>query len=405
MLYGIPPIPYTTPGSDDLTSGGGGGPPLSNLNPQPLGVPAPGVGGAASREDHVHQMPALGDLTNVSVAAPNNLDVLTYDNATSTWIAAPGGGGGGWPNVTGTDINGRVYEQALVATANTTIILTPTGTGAIQAQVADNAVTGGNARGDNAVDLQTATRTAATQVASGLNSVIAGGLRNTASDDWATVGGGVANTASDRYTAVAGGQGNTASSDHANVAGGINNTASGARVTVGGGESNTASGSYATIAGGYYGLAAQYGMFSHASGRFTVTGDAQYSRMVLRRETTDATPVVLSADGNAPGTSTIFLLANNSCLTFSIQVSARENATGDTAWWKFEGCIKRGANAAATALVGSVFQTTDADAGAAAWTFTVTADTTNGALELTATGEALKTIRWVATVHTTRVAG
>jgi hypothetical protein len=127
--------------------------------------------------------------------------------------------------------------------------------------------------------------------------------------------------------------------------------------------------------------------------------------MVLRRQTTDATPTILSADGSAPVAATRFALANNSCFTFYIQVSARQNTTGDTAWWKFECCIKRGANAAATALVGSIFEANDADTGAAAWEVAVTEDTTNGALAITVTGEAGKTIRWLATVHTTRIIG
>lgn len=38
---------------------------------------------------------ALNDLTNVSVASPSDNDVLTYDNATSTWVAEAAAGGGG----------------------------------------------------------------------------------------------------------------------------------------------------------------------------------------------------------------------------------------------------------------------------------------------------------------------
>ena len=69
----------------------------------------------------------------------------------------------------------------------------------------------GNARGDDAVDLQTF-RSLATNVASGNVSVIAGGDSNTASGTGATVGGGGGNEASGAsWPTVAGGQGNVAS--------------------------------------------------------------------------------------------------------------------------------------------------------------------------------------------------
>lgn len=108
----------------------------------------------------------------------------------------------------------------------------------------------GNARGVGAVDLQQA-RSLATQVASGANSVIAGGSENTASFPFATIGGGVTNTASDSFSVVAGGRLNTASGYNATVCGGASNTASNYYATVGGGTQNTASGDNATVGGGY----------------------------------------------------------------------------------------------------------------------------------------------------------
>ncbi len=108
---------------------------------------------------------------------------------------------------------------------------------------------GGNARGQDAVDLQRV-RSAATQVASGQYSVIGGGRNNTASDQYATVGGGRDNTASGQYATVGGGRNNTASNQYATVGGGEQNTAIGFIATVGGGQGNTASGDYATVGGG-----------------------------------------------------------------------------------------------------------------------------------------------------------
>jgi len=121
---------------------------------------------------------------------------------------------------------------------------------------------GGNARGQDAVDLQRV-RSAATQVASGQYSVIGGGQNNTASGNWATVGGGVENTAIGWYATVGGGYQDTAIGQYATVGGGYSNTASGLAATVGGGVLNTASGWIATVDGGEN---------NTASGQFATVG-------------------------------------------------------------------------------------------------------------------------------------
>ena len=72
--------------------------------------------------------------------------------------------------------------------ANISLVLAPKGTGALIAQFPDNAIAGGNARGAGATDWQTS-RTVATQVASGLNSHIGGGNKNTASGSTSTISG------------------------------------------------------------------------------------------------------------------------------------------------------------------------------------------------------------------------
>src|SRR4029079_18546714 len=78
---------------------------------------------------------------------------------------------------------------------------------------------GGNARGADAIDLQV-TRAAADQVASGVNSVVAGGENNKASGT---------------HSAVLGGSGNLATSGNASVVGGSSNSATGSASFVGGG--------------------------------------------------------------------------------------------------------------------------------------------------------------------------
>lgn len=269
------------------------------------------------------------------------------------------------------------------------IIGQPRGNGGVLAQFPDGTAAGGNARGASAVDLQN-TRTAATQVASGAVSVIGGGDRNTASGARSTVSGGILNVAS----------GNTA--------------------TIAGGHGNTASGQMSWVPGGFSASTrAQYGLGTWAAGQFSTAGDAQASERVLRALTTDATATRLTADGAAPGTANTVNLPANATYRLRILVVAQQTAgtagaVGDCASWTAEVTIKRGAGVANTAYVGGlVVNNTPAlanaaagaalapgqrDAGAAGWTIAFAADTTNGGLAITATGEANKTIRWVARV-------
>ena len=109
-------------------------------------------------------------------------------------------------------------------------------------------------------------------------------------------------------------------------------------------------------------------------------------------DTADATPTEILLGGTA---SQFAVLLNTSAFMFKVLVAARNNADDVNSFWELTGGIKRGANAAATAIVGVVTKTiTAADAGAATWDIAATADTTNGSLKLTVTGEAAKTIRW-----------
>ena len=144
---------------------------------------------------------------------------------------------------------------------------------------------------------------------------------------------------------------------------------------------------------------------SHSASKFATDGDAQFSRMILRKETTDGNPLELSTDGTTTTSETTVNIADNTAYKYRIDAVARENATGDTVWWEHRGCIKRGSGPSTTAFVGSQYVTTENDAGASAWQFNVTADTVNGSLKLEATGETSHVIRWVATVHLTKVSG
>lgn len=330
-------------------------------------------------------------LTKATLTAGSGISI-TNGGGTIT-IAASGVALSNWTEAVNTSApNATVPAVSFTATnaaTNVDAVVAPKGAGAILAQVPDNGSGGGNKRGANAVDLQTA-RTTNSQVASGQYAAVLGGYSCTASGTAATVAGYVS-AASGDY-AVCFGAGNTASGNYSSALG--NNA--------------TASGSYASVLGGRWAdTRGVHGAVAYGSGGDPVasaTGVSQRRQFVLGRQTTNATPTVLATNSSAAGTTNQVVLPNNSAFYFRGEVIANVTGAGNTKGWFVEGVIKRGANAASTALVGTATVTSNyADAGAAAWTVGVTADTTNGALAITVTGAAATTIRWVADIKTTEV--
>lgn len=348
--------------------------------------------------------------------------------------------GGGWTN-TGT-AQSAVTTQAATANATTTITL-----GASNASIKVGQYIGGTyisgqtyvaaISGTTLTLSQTASGSGATTLsfytphgvvvgggnnqATGSYSFIGGGgdagtaaNRNVASGDWSVVGGGVKNVASGLGSIVVGGgldsagniSGNTSSGASAVICGGRGHTASGNESTVLGGAASTANGLASMVQGrtattrGITGNVVFAGSYSPISGG----GSSQLAFLVLARQTTDATPIVLTNDGGAASTTNQIILPNNSAYAFRGTVIANVTGGGNTKAWAIEGAIKRGANAASTALVGTPTVTSAyADVGAATWAITATADTTNGGLAITFTGQAGTTIRVVCKVETTEV--
>lgn len=111
--------------------------------------------------------------------------------------------------------------------------------------------------------------------------------------------------------------------------------------------------------------------------------------------TTDATPTELTDDGDP------LTLENNSAWAFSVLVTAKRVGAETAAAYKFEGLIRRGANAAATVLVFQ--QKTVMAEDASSWDAAVTADVSNGALAITVTGVAAQTIKWQALVSAAEI--
>ena len=254
------------------------------------------------------------------------------------------------------------------------------------------------------------------------------GQRNIASGDWGSVVGGLSNIAAGNFSVVSGGQSNQVQSGAtwSTVVGGSNcsiGTNSSAGVAGGnacsiptntfnaialGGRQNTATGSYSAVIGGNRGTSrAILGNAVFSSCVFPIAdavGVSQSALLIIAKQTTDATATALTSDGNAAGSTNQVILPNNSAYFFRGQVISGVTGGGNTKGWTIEGVIKRGANAASTALVGTPTVTSSyADAGAATWAIAVTADTTNGGLRVTFTGQAATTIRTVCQIRTTEM--
>lgn len=257
-------------------------------------------------------------------------------------------------------------ETAGTGTDDISIAVSPAGFGSVSAHVPDSTAAGGNARGQQSVDWQTA-RDAATKVASGYAATIGGGIGNTASSIYATVAGGSYNTVSNIAAVIAGGNFNTASGNSSAVLGGQNNVASStnsavvggrdnvasAQYSVAGGGNNTASGEFSTVLGGSRGTTrGLYGANAYASGRRGSDGDAQRIFMVLRNTTTTTDATTLTANGAVESTTNVMVLPINSSCVASCYVTATHAAGAAAGGWKVEGTFRRGASGNAV-LVGA----------------------------------------------------
>ena len=242
------------------------------------------------------------------------------------------------------------------------------------------------------------------------------GNRNVASGDWSVVGGGTKNTASGLGSFIGGGgtfgsgtAANTASGIGSSIVGCWGNNATGTGAFVLGGSYSTASGSYSSIVSGVLGTTRNivgYTTFSASNNPMNTgtLGSQQGGLLVLARQTTDATATVLTSDANAATTTNQVILPNNSAYYIKGFVVAGVTGAGNSKGWEVSCLIKRGANAASTSIVGAATVTAVyMDAGASTWLITLTADTTNGGLAVTVTGQAATTIRWVAKLETTEM--
>lgn len=302
-------------------------------------------------------------------------------------------------------------------TSNVGVAVVPQGTAPFTLAVPDGTTTGGNARGTNAIDLQTV-RTAASQVASGSPSILMG-RRGTASGAESICLSASDSTASAAKTVAIGDFANAttfgATAIGINAAGSgnqsfaINNsTASGLRsISLGNAtasatdslalQGGTASGQN-SVASGIGSLANRFGLRASANGIFAASGDAQRAGWVLRNKTTNNTPTTLFADGS----STRLTITSGKILFADVMILGSKSDGLAVACYRRRVAIKNVSGT--TTLVGSVETIgTDIEDNAAT-DVAITADDTNDALQINVTGITGETWRWVARVEGLEIA-
>lgn len=243
------------------------------------------------------------------------------------------------PSVYTTTPNATVHAVQLLtigSATNVDLAITPKGYGALTAQVADNATTGGNKRGGYAVDWQTS-RSLANQVASSSYGVISGGANNRVSGNYSVVSGGNSNFASGDTSTVGGGLNNSAGSTGTTVSGGSNNTTpnSAYYATISGGADNSVNaGEYGTIAGGKSNLVSgQYGFATNlnsTSDAYAMSVFGQYNVLSAGSKTawvaTDPLFVIGNGTGTGARSNALTILKNGSINVSGDVTPANDNA-------------------------------------------------------------------------------
>jgi hypothetical protein len=180
------------------------------------------------------------------------------------------------------------------------------------------------------------------------------------------------------------------------IALGSSNTSSGVRSVTLGGEVNTAS-AESSYAFGVRSVADKIGQYA-----FGCWIGQQGGMMVLKADTTDATPKAMASNNNAAGSNNQIILPNNSAYAFHGTIVARQKAGDGTASaaWRVEGLIRREGSAGATVLVNSATTVLDNTPN---WGMALSADTTNGGLAITVNGAASTNVKFVANITTSEL--
>lgn len=282
-------------------------------------------------------------------------------------------------------------ESAGTGTANINLVLSPRGTGAfILGPPPDGTTTGGNARGQYAVDLQMQ-RGSASQVASATGSFLFPAYRCVASGQYSIVGG-YQNTAAGYVSVVFSGA-NTSESGYYNFVAAGNSTVNAVQSAVFG-HTHSVTGRTCLVTGCQTSVTT-FNSIVTGNNSFSTNGDSQVTVCIPVSATSSdgVSTKMLMRESWAPSTSTFTIPANKTFL-LTLEVVARSD-TGERAFWEIRGLVSRAATAASSQIEDLTTLDTFASTNASGWTVVVTANTTNSELEMTVTGASGQTVRFV----------
>lgn len=224
----------------------------------------------------------------------------------------------GWtPSLNTSSPNNTVNASRLLVNStsvNGDAVIQPKGTGALLGSLPDGTATGGNKRGQYAVDLQLS-RSNNTEIASG---------------DYCGVLSGYANFASGSYGVTSGGYSNSNTASYSTISGGSLNLNNGNYGTIGGGRSNQISGQYGTVAGGYFNAAVTY---ASVLGGYNNNASGQYSSITGGNNNSSAGDYAFvggGASNSAQGANSIAIggSSNQAVANYSTVLGGGQNYTG-----------------------------------------------------------------------------
>ena len=148
------------------------------------------------------------------------------------------------------------------------------------------------------------------------------------------------------------------------------------------------------------------GQINLCNARFATNNDIATSTVPMYMTTTTAAATNLATGAGAAATTPTGTLVctNNSTYIFEVDIVAKSASNAGAAAWNLKFAFDRQGSAATSeisALSKTIMYTRGTTTG---WDVTATADTTNGRPNITVTGAAATTIRWVGNVKMTKVA-
>ena len=193
-----------------------------------------------------------------------------------------------------------------------------------------------------------------------------------------------------------GGLGNSATGLAANTLGGHANVASGNYSLAMGGETNTADGTYDTVGGANAAARGRFNVYCQGAGKFSANGDAQSCVQPLRGTGTSTGAIQLTSDGGAAGSANCVNIPNNSSYSILVNIMAFDHTTvtKNETWQNWGALLTRGANAASTAIVTQSTPTPLTNGTLTGSSIAMTADTTNGCLNISFTPPSSNSDTW-----------